>query len=316
MSLILFPVAQLRTLHSLTWLNMINLVCMLCFVGIFIYFIASPGVAEGAQTRIGINKKALDESIDMSGSMPRPPLLGVDTMIAAYHYQLLILEIVAEMRNPREFPKANYWCTPVVLFVTLSCAASRYYFEGETAVLAIDRTYNVVLSVFETDVKSLSILAYFAMICFTIQMLGSCLVRTIVLIRSCQLLIHPRAAHINSCKARLEWAGISLVILALAWALSLSLRHAALASLICGTLALLTSLLLPCVLYIICTKQTGKPIPWIEWLMIIGVLLLCLVVLVLYFAKLGWRVSSDEFIANLANRTRWEIDVMTDCSAL
>ena len=194
--IVLFPMTQLRTLHSLTIMNCINLVCMLCFVACFLYFLALNGKDENEVSRVGLNMEALAESVGSENINPKTHtslLLGVDIALTAYQYQLLVLEIIAEMKDPMEFPKANYWCTPVVLFVVATCASFRYYFEGEVTDLNVTLPLAILESIFKRE-KNLP-LAYFAVICFSIHLMGCCLIRSVILTRSTQLLIHPKIAN-------------------------------------------------------------------------------------------------------------------------
>ena len=88
--------------------------------------------------------------------------------------------------------------------------------------------------------------------CFSIHMIGCCVIRSVILTRSFHLLINPAVANQQTWRTRLEWLGISVVVLGLAFTLTLFIRFLGLMSILNGLLALLTSIALPVVLYILC----------------------------------------------------------------
>ena len=261
---------QLRTLHSLTVMNCINLVCMLCFVGIYMYALASDGRQFDVVNRVGPNMRALRE--DDGHEWRQTPVLGLNVMITAMTYQLILLEIISEMKDPREFPKANYWCTPVVLFVGVGCAAFRYYFQGEEVDLTLYKPFEIISSTLDGIPPALG---YFGMTCFTVHLLGSSLIRSVVLTRSVQFLIHPKGAYERTWRSRLEWAGISILVLVFVWMLGLAGSLNSMMSLVSGILCILFAIMLPVVLFILCQKQASrlKNVPWYEWVLIAGILI-------------------------------------------
>lgn len=247
------------------------------------------------------------------------PLLGVDVVITAYYYQLLILEIMAEMKNPKDFPKANYWVAPIVIFVAVICATFRYYFQGEQTVLNTSSIHDIYESIFY---KGQTPFAYFGMTCFTIQMFGTCLIRAVILTRSMQLLIHPQSANKRTWGSRLEWAAISSVIMALVWTLSLFIRSRMYMAVVNGMLALLTSISLPIILYIVCCRRLWgkrKLTTMPEWILIAITLIGCVVVFLLFPVKYWYLYAHKKemhmFYNDLSNSTRLDIDTYFDCSS-
>ena len=311
--LILLPLTQLRTLHSLTIINVINLLCLLCFAAIYMYFLVSGGRDADAVTSVGPNVEAwkgylLESKEDqIRGS----PVVVVEIMVAAYHYQLLVLEIMAEMKDPREFPKANYWCTPFVLLLILSLACFRYYYQGAEENLTDIMPLDVISSAFDRNQVAL---AYFGMACFAIKMLGSCLIRSIILTRSIQLLIHPKLANMRTWRSRIEWSGISLTVLVLTFLLGISVLGVLSLVTFMGILSSICAMSLPVCLFIWCSVKQSKRIHWFEWLLMAAILALTLTMIVLYILKLG--LNNTTLMEQQSNFTRTAFHVITDCPIL
>ncbi|UPQ98766.1 amino acid transporter domain-containing protein [Chloropicon primus] len=215
-ALVTVPLTQFRYLHSLTLINVLNLTCMLVFVGISLYVLLRE---EREGTTAGAWIPDID-TIRLSYTRKYDNLtssLGLDVLLGAYLYQAIILEFIAEMKDPSEFPKANYWSTPIILGVTILMGAAQYQYLGPLQEREDVSDDQVLISIFE---NRKSPLAYVALICFSVHMLGSNVIKAVVLVRSCHLCINPLVAVQNTWRARLEWFGISVVVLVLAWALS------------------------------------------------------------------------------------------------
>jgi len=158
---LLIPLTQLRYLSSLTLINVINITCMLVFVCISVYMVCTNGRYEDAVTRVGPNTEAIKASVDVDSlDGQAAPLLGIDIIVTGMYYQLIILEIIAEMRHTKEFPKANYWSSPVILFVAISCAITQYYFQGEAYALESTSVQQVLTSIFDYENRGRTALAY------------------------------------------------------------------------------------------------------------------------------------------------------------
>ena len=222
MVVLVLPLTQLRYLHSLTIMNAVNITCMLIFVCISIYSLSTgEGVREGAETQLEPYWTGVGGSLALDKQHQNGPILGLELLWSAYFYQLIILEIMAEMKDPSEFPKANYWTTPIVLFAALGTGVSQYYFLGEDQVLLKVSVQDTLTSIFDDPKEGRGPLAYMAVICFGIHMIGCCVIKSIILTRSTQLLLNPKGSNKATWISRLQWAGISFVVLVLAWSLTL-----------------------------------------------------------------------------------------------
>ena len=240
--------------------------------------------------------------------------MGIDIIITAYYYQLIILEIIAEMEDPAEFPKANYWSTPIVLFVALASAATQYYYQGEEEELKDSTVQQVLTSIFDYDTDGRSVAAHVAVICFSVHMIGCCVLRSVILTRSFHLLINPVVANKNNWRARLEWAGISFVVILVAFVLTIFIRYLGLMALLNGFLALLTSIVLPIVCYLICCGKSHSKSHKLEWPIIAIILGLTLAAVTVYILKLVERVNKSDVADNFTNSTLSQVETIMDCS--
>jgi hypothetical protein len=308
--LIVIPLLQLRYLHNLTFINMVNLSCLLVFVCIMVYMLSVDGVLPGAVQKIGLNEKYLWDSTKLSEDTGDDSvvLFGVEMVFFGYYYQLIVLEIISEMKDPSEFPKANYWSTPAVIFVAVTCAVSRYYFQGEEVVLTDADTDEILHSIFDYGLRVRAAYEYVGMACFSIHMIGCCVIRGLILTRSIHLLVHPAAANKRTWKSRFEWTGISVAVMVLAWLITLGINSAGLMTLFLGFLALLTSIVLPIALYIQCCRRTKtiKKVPIIEWVLIAFILLLALFTFVAYFFNFSQKVANNKEVEiDMIFHTSW-----------
>ena len=96
-----------------------------------------------------------------------------------------------------------------------------YYFLGEDQVLLKVSVQDTLTSIFDDPKEGRGPLAYMAVICFGIHMIGCCVIKSIILTRSTQLLLNPKGSNKATWISRLQWAGISFVVLVLAWSLTL-----------------------------------------------------------------------------------------------
>jgi len=293
MVVLVLPLTQLRYLHSLTIMNAVNITCMLIFVCISIYSLSTgEGVREGAETQLEPYWTGVGGSLALDKQHQNGPILGLELLWSAYFYQLIILEIMAEMKDPSEFPKANYWTTPIVLFAALGTGVSQYYFLGEDQVLLKVSVQDTLTSIFDDPKEGRGPLAYMAVICFGIHMIGCCVIKSIILTRSTQLLLNPKGSNKATWISRLQWAGISFVVLVLAWSLTLIINNVGIETLLTGLLAILMTTILPIVCYIICCKKRDmlSKVPAKEWILI-GLILFIAVASIGECALILWLFS-------------------------
>ena len=307
----LLPLTQIRYLHQLTLINIVNIACMLVFVAISVYMMATNGRAEGAVTGIDVELMGSDGS-------KYDPIIGVEFLFTAYYYQTIILEIMGEMKDPAEFPKANYWSTPVVLGVALIMSSVQYYFLGDENERSDLLPQEKLNGIFSPETRGRPASSYVAIICFTIHMLGCCVIKSIVLTRSLQLLFNPESANRVGrvgWRARLEWAGISILVLSLGFVGTLYLNQFGLVSVVLGFLTLIVTILLPIGLYLACETKRNKlsRIPKLEMGFMALILLGAVTVIIVNCIRVG-QTFSNMSPTEVENVTLTHSEIITECS--
>mmetsp|Transcript_9653 Transcript_9653/g.34469 ORF Transcript_9653/g.34469 Transcript_9653/m.34469 type:complete len:624 (+) Transcript_9653:105-1976(+) len=309
----LLPLTQIRYLHQLTLINIVNIACMLVFIAISVYVMATNGRAEGAVT--GIDVELMDSE---QNSSKYAPIIGVEMLFTAYYYQTIILEIMGEMKDPAEFPKANYWSTPVVLGVALIMSSVQYYFLGEEDEREDLSPQEKLNAIFSPETRGRPASSYVAIICFTIHMLGCCVIKSIVLTRSLQLLFNPESANRVGrvgWRARLEWAGISILVLSLGFVVTLYLNQFGLVSVVLGFLTLIVTILLPIGLYLACESKRNKlsRIPKLEMGLMALILVGAVTVIIVNCIRVG-QTFSNMSPTEVENVTLTHSEIITECS--
>ena len=309
----LLPLTQIRYLHQLTLINIVNIVCMLVFIAISVYMMATNGRAEGAVTGIHVEPMGSEQN-----SSKYAPIIGVEMLFTAYYYQTIILEIMGEMKDPAEFPKANYWSTPVVLGVALIMSSVQYYFLGEEDEREDLSPPEKLNAIFSPKTRGRPASSYVAVICFTIHMLGCCVIKSIVLTRSLQLLFNPESANRVGrvgWRARLEWAGISILVLSLGFVVTLYLNQFGLVSVILGFLTLIVTILLPIGLYLACETKRNKlsRIPKLEMGLMALILLGAVTVIIVNCIRVG-QTFGNMSPTDVENVTLTHSEIITECS--
>ena len=309
----LLPLTQIRYLHQLTLINIVNIACMLVFIAISVYVMATNGRAEGAVT--GIDVELMDSE---QNSSKYAPIIGVEMLFTAYYYQTIILEIMGEMKDPAEFPKANYWSTPVVLGVALIMSSVQYYFLGEEDEREDLSPQEKLNAIFSPETRGRPASSYVSIICFTIHMLGCCVIKSIVLTRSLQLLFNPESANRVGrvgWRARLEWAGISILVLSLGFVVTLYLNQFGLVSVILGFLTLIVTILLPIGLYLACESKRNKlsRIPKLEMGLMALILVGAVTVIIVNCIRVG-QTFSNMSPTEVENVTLTHSEIITECS--
>merc|ERR1712176_422508 len=132
-------------------INIVTIACMLVFVVISLVSLAETQTPDMSELHLGPDKVAIDGFVSFDNDFQTGPILGIEMIFAAYNYQLIILEMIAEMKHPSEFPKACYWATPVILVMGLITAVTQYYYLGQTRELNDVSVQEVLTSIFDVS---------------------------------------------------------------------------------------------------------------------------------------------------------------------
>ena len=66
----------------------------------------------------------------------------------------------------------------------------------------------VLSSLFDYGMNERDAVDYVGVVCFTVHMIGCCVIRSVVLTRSFHLLINPAGANTQNLRSRLEWLAL------------------------------------------------------------------------------------------------------------
>ena len=173
-----------------------------------------------------------------------------------FYYQIVILEIIAEMEKPKEFPKANKIATAVVMLVYTVTAVVVYatYQGGDLNTLYSFRASTVVL-LHPLQKHWVGRGAEFLLSC---DLVGSSLVRFLILSRAVQLFVAPTHANEGGLRPRLEWLAISTAIVLAAGFLGMLIPDVHLFGRINGGLALLVCYIIPCTFFLVAQYRRRK----------------------------------------------------------
>ena len=225
-----------------------------CVAALFGFWIISAAVSiqqatlkESLPTKLIASPEDLMLPIDSDWSNERVglPVGGVSLVIQMLYYQMIILEVMAEMENPKDFPKANKIATGVV--VLLYTASAIIYWLGHDPRFYVSYGFrpSSIAAVFPFQDTWFGRLAQFLL---GLDLMGSSLVRTVILTRALHLLVHPANANKPGWRPRLEWFGLSAAVVFLGAFLSMAVPNIFLLGAMVGMIALITCYLVPSVL--------------------------------------------------------------------
>jgi amino acid permease len=194
--LILYPFfATARTLGSwpsLVWLNILTLFGTIL---IPLCYLASQGVGETRPPNalmVPIAELKFDNV-----------LIGCSTFTFAFTSQFMLVEIIAEMERPREFPKAYLYISgPFQLFAFLAVGLGVYYFKGDSVqgMIADNIPFGMAFQV--------------AAMCLFIHMIITFLIKGVVVGRAIYNYIEPGGGVDEySTRSNVLWNGIIVSVL-------------------------------------------------------------------------------------------------------
>ena len=223
-----------------------------CVAALFGFWIISAAVSiqqatlkESLPTKLIASPEDLMLPIDSDWSNERVglPVGGVSLVIQMLYYQMIILEVMAEMENPKDFPKANKIATGVV--VLLYTASAIIYWLGHDPRFYVSYGFrpSSIAAVFPFQDTWFGRLAQFLL---GLDLMGSSLVRTVILTRALHLLVHPANANKPGWRPRLEWFGLSAAVVFLGAFLSMAVPHIYILGHFVGAAAIYVCFMLPC----------------------------------------------------------------------
>ena len=216
----LIPLSQVRTIKNIFPVNLVNVVFLLGFCGIGfatrIYLAADgPGAWLGPNPAVPSKLFPTADNVAVAVGPPvmgdggqLPPMLGDTKMCPAempvggiaivsqmLYYQMVILEVIAEMEKPKDFPKANATATAVVMILyTVTAVLVWSVFNGSVSNLCSFRGGAVAFVFPFQD-------TWFGRLAFGLLgagLMGSTLVRIVIITRALHLLVSIHAC-VHAC---------------------------------------------------------------------------------------------------------------------
>lgn len=133
-------------------------------------------------------------------------LLGLNTMTFAMTSQFMLVEIIDEMKDPQEFPKAySYFSAPFQLIAFMIVGLGGYYFTGDavTGMIGDNIAFGVGFQL--------------AAICLVVHMLVTFMIKAIVLARAVHGYVSPTGVDDNTWEAWQTWTTIACGVSFLSW---------------------------------------------------------------------------------------------------
>ena len=269
-SALLLPLAQIRTLFPSSPLFFVSNVLLAVTLGVW-----GGTIVWGGQLEKIRNKGTVWPAVAVQSpigadhltafSAELPPVVGealnllqsVALMSFALSFQIVTLEIIAEMRKPgADYPKSLSISAALQLAGALYVTAIGYWQAGNDSptfflaqLLPGPQWAGIVCG-----------------ICFALSVLVAGMLKTTILLRSIQLFIRPQSVDRPTWRARAEWFGLSLVLIAAVFAIAIAIPfYEVLASFIGAACMPAVAFVLPSVFYVRTMRKSGRKVPRAEW---------------------------------------------------
>lgn len=253
-SAVLFPIhSRTRSIGNINWLLIFCVVAVTMTIVIPIYSFMRLGVTA--------TRPAESHMVPFEGMTLLGILGGLNIMIFNFTCEFMIVEIVDEMKDPRQFPKA-FWSMAYPFLCTMMFIAGigGYYFKGDTV-------HGLILNNMPFG-PSLRVVSA----CLVLFVLVAYLLKSIVLCRALHLKLDP--ANFEKETAR-SWAGWNMIVAAMfagAWFVSgLVPFFTPFVDLMGATMSPICCILLPIFFYFRWWRDTDQrltKLSFLEWCLI------------------------------------------------
>lgn len=194
---------QVRSFTTARVIFWINFACIICAIFIvLIYLFINMKDSTGRETTYGGVPDDLTW-IDFFGALSK--------ITFAYLGCYVYFEMIAEMRNKEDFPKAFYISAPVQIGLYLLVGLVSYTFSGENASDSILK---------EVDPSTNGALLSTAAVFLCLHLMVSYFIIACAFHRNMHEIISPSTVEDNGIKGRLVWFAISLVTLIFSYVVS------------------------------------------------------------------------------------------------
>jgi len=256
--IVLGPLSQLRTLNAATTLCYLNMTALLAAIFIVIAQLVMNGRGPEVQTHV------IAEDLTFNSVMQ-----SMSSIYFAYGGSYIYYELMAEMKDFTDFPKAFIIAGPFQVGVYLLVGIVGYYYKGQDAA-----GYYLDNLGFGPMFRAASALIFY-------HMIMSCFIYTHVISKIMHVYIWPQHVNKLGWKGTLEWAGVTLSVMGVAYVLANAVPFfEALTSLIGGFFNPTLCVILPVIYYIRTCFLVRRKIPIWKWAILIFLLALSALVTV------------------------------------
>ena len=275
-SVLLVPLAQFRTLFPSSILFSTSNVLLVVTLGVWGVSIIREGKMDvmnkgtvwpaiSVPHKIGANHFTHVDVQNLSPVFGQALnlLQSVALMSFALSFQIVTLEIIAEMRKPgADYPKSLSISAALQLAGALYVTAIGYWHAGNDSP-------TFFLAQLLTGPPWAGVVCG---ICFALSVLVAGALKTTILLRSLQLFIHPQNVDRPSWWARAEWFGLSLAVIAAVFVIAIAMPfYEVLASFIGAACMPAVAFILPSVFYVKTMRKSGRKVHRAEWAAIVVV---------------------------------------------
>lgn len=257
---VVLPMHQMRSLASLMWILVVNLITLTASILIALIFLWSSGPAP-------LNTDVADtmywSSVGQSYNV-NPELdyflffKAVSTFTFAYSGHFLYVEMMAEMEKPEEFPKVFWIQAPYQVGMFVMVASTAYAYLGNNG------------SGFIINVLPYGIWYRVSSALLFIHVAITYLVKGTVLVRAIHCFVAPTRVNDRDWVSNIQWLSITLVTLTAAYIVANLIPFFDLLSGFIGALLAPTVCFnLPCILLVIARHNKGIQISWKDWVGIV-----------------------------------------------
>jgi hypothetical protein len=193
----MFLIAQVRDLSEVGWISVVGTIAIIIPSIMVCVTLSSDGVAEGRNS-----PTFAESSIVLQG-------VGAMDMVFAYAGQVVFIELMAEMKQPKDFVKAMTYATAIMTITYAVVIAFGMYYLGDKAASPITNSF-----------VSGSTVMRFVNASLIVHVLGAYAIEVNILTRAMLNMFAKEQVYATDLKARLYWAGVSASFILFAFVMS------------------------------------------------------------------------------------------------
>jgi len=265
-----FPICQLRTLHHISFVGVVSVTTIVIVMIILISQSFATWDMRGIE---GVVTNPLPTGTGYEGFVSG--LSAMTSLVFAYGGQGMYLESMSEMRNPKDFPKALYTFSSVIIFLYMSTSLMLYFRYGENS------AGNILFSMNNGALKTVASTLMFLHVCVSFCLNAQLLTRAL------HVRLFPYSVNKGGAREALPWFGITCGTLSLAWLVGNAIPffsdlNGIISSLCVGP----TTFGFPALFYLLACRRNEKKVPWYE-------LLVCslMILIAVFFVLVGTSVD-------------------------